>query len=287
MSAPSLNNLKKHPYKTINKLNNIALSKWRSSEKRCVICGKYGETTKDHIPPQSIYVKTPKDVVTVPACEKCQKSPDREFSEFLVSYCIQNGETDTSTKLLDYRNKRSKTKGLSDKCIQYLREKSDLKRIFIKTDTGLIIPALGGTWPRELHDPIILKMVHGYYWLLTGGNILSDEAGKVVITNNYKPTTKEGNFLTGRAFPSINIGNNQFICTYIEGFEEEPYNIIVSIGFHFHTNNCPALGYHTLAFLCPDKIAKKEVELVRRTLREASNESIYDLQKPVYNYYPF
>src|SRR5262245_19960527 len=44
----------------------------------CVLCGERPATTKEHIPPKSIFRKSPPDDVSVPACERCNNSTKLE-----------------------------------------------------------------------------------------------------------------------------------------------------------------------------------------------------------------
>lgn len=52
----------------------------------CVICGKNIATTRDHIPPKSIFPKPrPDDLITVPACSTCNNG-DSDFDERFKVY---------------------------------------------------------------------------------------------------------------------------------------------------------------------------------------------------------
>lgn len=276
-----------HPYLEVKKINNNALKTWRNTIERCVLCGENTTTTREHLPPKSIYSETPSDVVVVRACSKCQKSPDREFSDFLASRCVQKGETESSKNLLKHREKQSKLRKPSQNYINHLQEK--FKKNHIQHPCGKASPVLIGKWPLAFHDSIILKLVHGYYWLLMKGKVLSDEAGKLIIVRDFNPNTKDGNFLVSNAFPSINIGNNQFICTHVQGFEK-PYDFIVSMGFHFHTDNNSNYGYHVLVILCIEKmlsITSEHEKNVKEMLDEAPVDSIYDIKDSIYESYPY
>jgi len=280
---------KTHPYKKVKQLNNIAYGKWKKETERCVICGTECLTTKEHVPPQSIFAKTPADVVTVRACSNCQKSPDREFADFLADYCVQKGATRSSRELLSYRKKRSRENGMSANYMEHVIHNSNLTKTYKKNKSGIITPALLAKWPSSFHDPIILKMVHGFYWLLTGGEILSDEEGRVIIISDFDPNIRGGDFFVGRAFPSINIGRNQFICAHIQGFEE-PYKTIVSMSFHFHTDGNTKTGYHVMIFFCLDKLLSLDSGY-KKTMEEIFNmvdpNRVFDIQKATYLYYPY
>lgn len=59
----------------------------------CVICGKRAATTRDHVPPEGIFPKPlPSNLITVPACARCNNGTsthDENFKVLLSLYCGQ------------------------------------------------------------------------------------------------------------------------------------------------------------------------------------------------------
>lgn len=63
-------------------------SKPRRNQGVCLYCGFYGEITRDHIPPKSLFPNPlPKDLITVPACRSCNEgmSADDEYFRNAIS----------------------------------------------------------------------------------------------------------------------------------------------------------------------------------------------------------
>ena len=58
----------------------------------CVICGVSPATSREHIPPQCLYIQRPRDYLTVPACERCNhetKLDDEYFQLMMAQMCGQ------------------------------------------------------------------------------------------------------------------------------------------------------------------------------------------------------
>ncbi len=74
----------------------------------------------------------------------------------------------------------------------------------------------------------------------------------------------------------------------MQGFEK-PYDLITSMGFHFHTDNNSQLGYHVFVYLVLDRFLtmdKHESDL-KEILDLTPKDCIYDISIPVYNHYPY
>jgi len=279
-----------HPYKYGRQLINRALATWKKDKPRCVICGEYGETTREHAPPQTIYSEVPEDFITVPACDKCQSSEDEGFRDFLAFSCARR-PTQSSKQLLQEVSDRFSFNTQRRAYLDLINDKSKVKEV-VEYDnvTKKEESKVAVKWPRELHDPIVLKIAHACNWLFNEGDLLCDEKGQLVIVPNYDPTTVSGNNITGNSHPSINVGNSQFIVTLIMGFRDPPFDTTFSMGFHFHSDNDIQKGYSVMVFFMFDKyrqIGHKQSEIFESILAKAPSESIYDLAIPVYKHYPY
>lgn len=69
--------------------------------KLCVLCGIREATTADHVPPKNIFPKPrPGDLITVPACLKCNNEGSKHDEEFRVALSLQLGiEIEATQKL--------------------------------------------------------------------------------------------------------------------------------------------------------------------------------------------
>ncbi|MCK4349181.1 MAG: HNH endonuclease [Thermoplasmatales archaeon] len=56
---------------------------------KCAYCGKYRNTTKDHVPPQSMFGSPkPSNLITVPACKKCHKETTKDDEYFKTALTL-------------------------------------------------------------------------------------------------------------------------------------------------------------------------------------------------------
>lgn len=70
----------------------------------CVYCGSLEDLERDHVPPKSLFPKpAPNNLITVPACGKCNRSfsKDEEYFRVIVSQMAQSGRHPATKKLLD------------------------------------------------------------------------------------------------------------------------------------------------------------------------------------------
>jgi hypothetical protein len=49
---------------------------------RCTYCGRWGEITKDHIPPRALFGSAPSNLIKVPSCKKCNQGASRDDEYF-------------------------------------------------------------------------------------------------------------------------------------------------------------------------------------------------------------
>ena len=285
----SENMLNKHPYKSVKKLIKPAMDVWRVGDPRCVICGEYAPKTKEHAPPKAIFPKKPSDLITVPACEKCQKSEDEGFRDFIAYNCVRK-PTKSSIELLEKINSTLIYRSPRKEYMEQFFNKAE-KRLEFEQDkvTNEIQPKIKVIWSKELFDPIILKIAHAYHWLLNEGSVLVDEKGKLLLIHDYDPSSDLGGQITGQSYPSVNIGDGQFILTLIRGFEEAPFDTTFCMGLHFHTDDDVRKGYSVQVFFLLDKyegVNPLSSSIIQSLIDGSSDSSIYDLSIPLYKRYP-
>lgn len=55
----------------------------------CIYCGATGTVTRDHAPPKNLFpTPRPSDLITVPACERCNKSFERDDDYFRIAVLV-------------------------------------------------------------------------------------------------------------------------------------------------------------------------------------------------------
>jgi hypothetical protein len=61
----------------------------RTPRSSCIYCGATGKLTKDHIPPKNLFpTPRPSDLMTVPACERCNKSFELDDDYFRIAVLV-------------------------------------------------------------------------------------------------------------------------------------------------------------------------------------------------------
>lgn len=282
-----------HPYRHGKQLVNRCKEIWEQDKPRCVICGEYGSITREHCPPQAIYPSLPSDILIVPGCKACQRSPDREFADILAMQCARK-PTPCSVALMEKTNKRFHEKPIAKKYSKYLQDNANAKEV-LEYDAVLnrYEQKVLFEWPQGLHDPMMLKFAHAYFWILNEGRILSDMPGRIVVIADDDPNAQERESLLHNAHPSVNIGNGQFIVTLYRGFGEPPYDTTLSMGFHFHTDNKSKLGYNVFIIFLLDQYGglngtSSAGEISFGDLqKEAENLPSYDTKTSVHSLYPY
>lgn len=234
-------------YTPIRKLINPALDVWRRDQ-RCVVCGVRDSTTGDHLPPQGVFVgEAINHPVKYPTCKNCQATNDREFRDIIAFMSVTPSfvdlESSTTQSALDLLNHVHEKMGEeSDSPISHMF-RSSINRAQKKTvmmpdpitKTEILTPQMVVEIPVKLTDPIILKMVHAYFWIYSKGQLLCDQPGIILWTPiDYRyPGAKK---ILDQSYSGTNIGEDQFICTHIKvGLKS--YSGPSYIGFHFHTDN--------------------------------------------------
>jgi len=147
------------------------LNKKQYSKKCCYICGKFGANSKDHVPPQGIYLKELKnignDLMTVPAHSQCNGgfSKDDEYFRFFLSI-PSYWTNETARKLW----KSKVISGLHKLEATIFRKSllSLMEPVEIKTKSGII---LGKSEQIKIDaeriDRIIERIVRGIYYYET------------------------------------------------------------------------------------------------------------------------
>ncbi len=145
--------------------------KTKKEIKMCCYCGVEEATTKDHIPPKSIFTRPrPSDLITVPCCFKCNNDAsktDEGFMAYLGMHVArQGGEAERLFKeavlaTAKHNNKLRKTILQSMSPIEYTANSGEVR-------TGAAVP-----WDNEAHDATIDRMIRGLFFYHYG-KIIAD-----------------------------------------------------------------------------------------------------------------
>lgn len=73
------------------------------AEQFCVYCGLAPGTTRDHIPPKSLFPKPRPDLITVPCCETCRgnQSPDDEYFKNVIAMRHDVGDHPAAKQIIE------------------------------------------------------------------------------------------------------------------------------------------------------------------------------------------
>ena len=133
----------------------------------CVYCSAAAGVTGDHVPPKSFFPKPrPNNLVTVPACLKCNHSAGKDEEYFLATLMFSEaGVTAVGKKLWNERLRRmyEKNIGLRSRIAGSLRHRQ------LSTPAGIYL-GRGMTVeydPRRL-EAIAMKIVRGLYFIERG-----------------------------------------------------------------------------------------------------------------------
>ena len=132
---------------------------------QCVYCGATERLTKDHVPPKNIFpTPRPADLITVPACDPCNKSyeKDDEYFRFAITAPVDLGGNPVASRLWKERivgGTLKRSPALRSTILQ------SLSRIDVRTPAGLYL----GTTPtirlnRNRLDRIARRIVTALHW---------------------------------------------------------------------------------------------------------------------------
>lgn len=189
----------------------------------CCYCGIRKATTKDHIPPKSIFNKPrPNDLITVPCCFECNNQAskyDEKFKTYLGMHVARAGgeaerlfkEGVLMTAKHNHRLRRS--------IFQKMYPVNIATKSGIITGKGMAVP-----WDNEAHDFTIERIIRGLFF---------HHYKKIIDINTVIKTYwfKEPLIGFGDKLYDNSIANGAFIYQYNK-LEEEEYDSMWL--FHFY-----------------------------------------------------
>ncbi len=169
----------------------------------CAICGGPEGTTRDHIPPKSIFPRPlPEDLITVPACVECNNgaSAHDEMVKVLLSFGISEPNEVTERTLRTFDNNNRLLRDLQEEC----------RELGLVDPDGNIAMVDVVQWNSEAHDKVIERIVRGLYFNHSGHPVPSDQEVKVQFLREIPPQVINNEMLL-----DASVGDNQFKYKYI------------------------------------------------------------------------
>jgi hypothetical protein len=167
----------------------------------CAICGINEATTRDHVP-------RPENLITVPACAKCNNGAsnyDDLFKVYLSMHAVSASEI---AKRL-FREKTVRTLERNRALLAKILEES--KDIQVKGVNGNPETHMQILWNSEVHDAVIERIIRGLYFHHTGSIVPKDTALKVQWLKHVPEEIESQIHL----FTEVNIGDEQVIYKYL------------------------------------------------------------------------
>jgi len=136
----------------------------------CYMCGKPA-TTGDHIPPKAIYPDPkPTNLITVPACEQCNRDSSHDDEYFRMVVATANSQRPPARKLINQRiiKRARKRPALLQSLLRQAR------KVDLYSEGGIFLkqcPAF--RYDRARMQRTVDKIVRGLFWL-EQGYILGD-----------------------------------------------------------------------------------------------------------------
>lgn len=176
----------------------------------CVLCGVKPATTADHVPPKSVFAKPrPSNLVTVPACETCNKGgsvDDEEFGAFVATVA-----TSTSDRYDPALFNQRVTKPLHHNNRLYRQVVEQAQRVTLATPSGFLYgEAYKTSWSADAHKRVMSRTVRGLYFHHFG-DILPSSVDIAIRVYREWP---EELFKMSISMPQEIIGTNHLIYRY-------------------------------------------------------------------------
>lgn len=193
---------------------------------KCAICGNFNATTAEHLPPKSIYPKPrPNNLITVPACMKCNHNASKDDEEFAVYLSMHIGIDSPEAKNLWKQH-----------ILKTLRHNKRLHREILSKIQSVPFYNPGGIylgegakilWPSDVHDKTVERIIRGLYYYHYG-EILGD---KIKCNVQWLKKLDIDTHDITKTWSQHEVGNELFIYRYGRA-EESPLNSIWVFQFY-------------------------------------------------------
>lgn len=193
-------------------------------------CGSTTQITHEHVFPKNLFLPPRPKLITVPACERCNKSYDQDdeyFRAFVVTRAFQDptGRKMWDEKIVASTLKRSPRlkKALVD----------SLRRVEFKSPAGIYLGdghEIG--FKRARVDRIVEKIVRGLYRHHLGRRLRSKSAFDIHFNPKFKSLRDAGFLEIFEAAPLFRIGDGKVVQYRFEYVRESPERSIWLLLFY-------------------------------------------------------
>jgi hypothetical protein len=154
------------------------MTSFRRSKIRCAICGVREATTRDHVPPKAVFHRPlPTDLITVPACNRCNNEGSKYDEKLRVFVSLWAG-IDTPRTYSFWKNQALRTLVKNRKLNDQLVEKT--WKVDLRSPSGIYVgDAYAVGVPARSLDAAIERIVRGLYFHHFGEAIGSRGAVRV------------------------------------------------------------------------------------------------------------
>jgi hypothetical protein len=130
----------------------------------CVYCGNKPGSTRDHVPPKSLFPKPrPVNMLTVPCCNDCQARFKKDEDVFMAWITIGPAVQSRASKPLWY--KKVKRTFEKDRGVNEVIRRS-CKLVDLQTPAGVYIgKGLASSIDHERKNNVLRKIVRGLFWV--------------------------------------------------------------------------------------------------------------------------
>ncbi len=149
----------------------------------CIYCGVRPATTRDHVPPQGLFLPPRfRPTIKVPACVKCNGGASKAEDEFRVFISVKDGP-DTPEAIKFW--KEGALHSVKNNKRMHRHFLSGAQLLLRSPTTGHFEPRRLFTWNlSESHHPVIRKITRGLYY----HNFQSALSPQKIIDVTYLPT---------------------------------------------------------------------------------------------------
>jgi len=175
--------------------------------KDCYLCGCPAET-QDHIPPKGLFQKPrPTNMITVPACHRCNNSGAKDDEYFRWFIATASAEDPAAEQIIDMRILPS----LRTKPAFFGLIRRSFRRVDLVSEGGIWLgqsPAIKFDRPRI--QRVVERIVKGLFWRHSGRSLQQPYYVENLILNPKPPDDKFRRAVL--ALPFSKIGNGRVFC---------------------------------------------------------------------------